>query len=196
MFEYLMPALWLKTYPETLLENSMTGAVACQRSRLAAFGLPWGISEAGCALRNDSNHYVYRAFGLPELAINPELDRRLVVSPYASFLALNADAQSAVANLQHLESSGMLGSYGFYEAADFGDAPRHGRSFETVRSWMAHHQGMSLLSVCNLLSDGIFQRLFHEEVLVAASERILHERRPLFVPAKKQRRRGATPRAA
>ena len=196
MFEYLMPALWLKTYPETLLENSMTGAVACQRSRLAAFGLPWGISEAGCALRNDSNHYVYRAFGLPELAINPELDRRLVVSPYASFLALNADAQSAVANLQHLESSGMLGSYGFYEAADFGDAPRRGASFETVRSWMAHHQGMSLLSVCNLLSDGIFQRLFHEEVLVAASERILHERRPLFVPAKKQRRRGATPRAA
>ncbi len=193
MFEYLMPALWLKTYPETLLENSMAGAVHCQRSRLAPLGIPWGISEAGCSLRNESNHYVYRAFGLPDLAINPELDRRLVISPYSSFLALHADASAAVSNLVQLEAAGLLGSFGFYEAADFGDGPSGAsadgkRSFEVVRSWMAHHQGMSLLSICNLLSDGVFQRLFHEEVMVAASERILHERRPIFAPAQKQRR--------
>src|SRR5579883_1768929 len=193
MFEYLMPALWLKTYPETLLENSMAGAVHCQRSRLAPLGIPWGISYAVFCLRNESNHYVYRAFGLPDLAINPELDRRLVISPYSSFLALHADASAAVSNLVQLEAAGLLGSFGFYEAADFGDGPSGAsadgkRSFEVVRSWMAHHQGMSLLSICNLLSDGVFQRLFHEEVMVAASERILHERRPIFAPAQKQRR--------
>jgi hypothetical protein len=51
---------------------------------------------------------------------------------------------------------------------------------------MAHHQGMSLLAISNLLSESVFQRLFHEEVIVAATERLLHERVPLTFEIQKE----------
>jgi cyclic beta-1,2-glucan synthetase len=179
MFEYLMPMLWMKTYPETLLASSMSGAVACQRAVVEKRGIPWGISEGASSVRNHTGHYEYHAFGVKALALKTETPKRLVITPYAAFLALNVDPANAVRNLRAMHQQKWVGALGFYESADYG-RPKRGEKIggEIVRSWMAHHQGMSLLSVANLLSNAVFQRLFHEEVMVAGTERILHERKP------------------
>jgi cyclic beta-1,2-glucan synthetase len=179
MFEYLMPMLWMRAYPETLLENSMGGAVFVQRAVVAKLGIPWGISEGASSARNDSGHYEYHAYGIKSLALKPDMPKRLVITPYAAFLALNVDPANSVRNLREMQKQSWMGALGFYESADYG-RPKRGQKPDgvVVRSWMAHHQGMSLLSVANLLSNAVFQRLFHEEVMVASTERILHERRP------------------
>jgi cyclic beta-1,2-glucan synthetase len=176
MFEYLMPALWLKSFPSTLLENSLKGAVACQRAYVRRYKIPWGISEGACIEKNDSGDYEYHAFGVAPLALKATLPHKIVITPYASALALNTNPREALDNLQAMDSLGWNGRYGFYESAQYvkSSTVREG-SFRIVHTWMAHHQGMILLSICNLLSNSVFQRLFHEEVRVAATERILHE---------------------
>jgi len=183
MFEYLMPALWVKHFPSTLLENSLLGAVACQRAFVKPLKLPWGISEGASIQKNDSGHYGYYAFGIPALALKANPPATIVITPYASALALSTNPADALANLRQMDLRGWSGPYGFYESAEYipGTADGEG-SFEVVPSWMAHHQGMILLSICNLLSNSIFQELFHAEVRVAATERILHER-PLSAQA-------------
>lgn len=183
MFEYLMPALWLKHFPATLLENSLSGAVACQEAYVRPHKIPWGISEGACTARNEAGHFEYHAFGVPPLALKANLPRKIVITPYATALALNTNPREALANLRAMDELGWNGKYGFHESAEYttanGDAEG---SFQVVPSWMAHHQGMILLSICNLLSDCVFQKRFHEEVRVEATERILHER-PLSVHA-------------
>ena len=182
MFEYLMPALWMKSYPNTILDQTLHAAVRCQQEMTKSKRIPWGISEAASSKKDPAGHYQYKAFGMPALASNPGALEALVVSPYATFLALAADASGAVRNLRRMQEMGWLGRFGFYEAADFepsGAIPPEG--YELVRCWMAHHQGMSLLAACNLLADSTLEELFHAEPLVAATERLLHERLPLGV---------------
>ena len=186
MFEYLMPALWLKHFPATMLENSLRGAVACQQAYVRSHKIPWGISEGACAAKNDSGHYEYQAFGIPPLALKTNPPRKIVITPYASALALNIKPREALANLRAMDALGWNGAYGFHESAEYIPPVGDGEgSFEIVPSWMVHHQGMILLSICNLLSDSVFQKRFHEEVRVEATERILHER-PLSVTAMSQ----------
>jgi hypothetical protein len=187
MFEYLMPTLWMKTYPATLLENSMRGAVMSQRKFVEPLSIPWGISEGACSAKNDSGHYHYHAYGVPPLALKVEPEDRTVITPYAAVLALSVDPAGSVRNLRKMESLGWLGAYGFYESADFKDTGAGvTRKPELVYCWMAHHQGMTLLAISNLLSESVFQRLFHEEVIVAATERLLHERIPLTFEIQKE----------
>src|ERR1700730_8261895 len=187
MFEYLMPTLWMRTYPATLLENSMRGAVISQRKFVEPLNIPWGISEGACSAKNDSGHYHYHAYGVPPLALKVEAEDRTVITPYAAVLALSVDPAAAVKDLRKMDASGWLGPYGFYESSDFNEAaPANTRSPELVYCWMAHHQGMILLSISNLLSESVFQRLFHAEVIVAATERLLHERVPLTFEIQKE----------
>jgi cyclic beta-1,2-glucan synthetase len=176
MFEYLMPALWMKYFPSTMLEKSLRAAVACQKAYVRKLKIPWGISEGACSSKNDSGHFEYQAFGVPPLALKVDLPDKVVITPYAAALALGTNPQDALANLRKMDSMGWNGRYGFYESAEYLKAAGvNKRRFEIVHTWMAHHQGMVMLSICNLLSNCIFQRLFHEEVRVAATERILHE---------------------
>lgn len=177
MFEYLMPALWLKHFPRTLLESTLRGAVDCQRAFVKRHKIPWGISEGACTAKNDSGHYEYYAFGVPQLAMKADMLKRAVITPYASALALAIQPVEALQNLQAMDARGWLGKYGFYESAEFRRNAESGEtSFEVVHCWMAHHQGMILISICNLLTNSVFQKLFHNEVRVEATERILHER--------------------
>jgi hypothetical protein len=179
MFEYLMPMLWMKTYPNTILDETTQAAVHAQKKFAKSQSIPWGISESSCAKLSVDGHYHYQAFGVPGLAINQEKPEDLVVSPYSSFLALLADAPSAVENLRGLEAMGLLGPYGFYEAADFTPSRvKQGEACEIVRCWLAHHQGMSLMAVANTLCNSASQRRFHAEPMVAATERLLHEKAP------------------
>jgi hypothetical protein len=172
MFEYLMPALWMRSYPGTLIARTQDAVVYVQRSFARSLGIPWGISESGAARKDQAGHYHYQAFGVPRIALWFEATAGPVISPYSTFLALNVDPHEALRNLRRMESSRWVGAYGFYEAADFTGSLR---APELAREWMAHHQGMSLLAVTNLLHDNIVQRWFHENPLVQATELLLHE---------------------
>jgi hypothetical protein len=138
--------------------------------------VPWGISESAYSYRNPTGDYQYQAFGIPSLAIKESLSGEIVVSPYSSFLALAIDPAAAIANLRAMQSMNWTGPFGFYESADYTAAPGRRGEYELVRCWMAHHQGMILLSICNLLCGGSMQLRFHAEPRVMATELILHER--------------------
>ena len=172
MFEYLMPSLWMRGYPDTLLSGTLTSCVRVQRSFSGSLGIPWGISESGSAQKDDAGHYRYQAYGVPQAALNPEATAGPVVSPYSTFLALTVDSREALRNLRRMESAGWVGLYGFYEAADYTGSLDHAI---LVREWMAHHQGMSLLAVTNLLCENVMQRWFHSNPLVHATEALLQE---------------------
>src|SRR3989449_9431623 len=113
MFEYLMPALWMKSYPNTILDQTLHAAVRCQQEMTKSKRIPWGISEAASSKRDPAGHYQYKAFGMPALASNPGAVEALVCSPYATFLALAADASGAVRNLRRMQEMGWLGRFGF-----------------------------------------------------------------------------------
>jgi cyclic beta-1,2-glucan synthetase len=178
MFEYLMPSIWMGSYPNTLLDRAAVAAVCTQQEYAAEKGILWGISESACARRNEAGDYHYEAFGVPTLALQKNESEPLVVSPYSSFLALNVDRTAAIANLQRMNELGWFGSYGFYEAADYTNSrPRwFGPKYELVRQWMVHHQGMSFLSLANFLCDNVVQRWFHSDRRVQATELLLHEK--------------------
>ncbi|HEX4020299.1 MAG TPA: glucoamylase family protein [Acidobacteriaceae bacterium] len=178
MFEYLMPALWMRTLPETLLGQTLPMAVYTQRTFLVGRQMPWGISEAGYSHVDAEGNYQYHAFGIPTLALQPPPEGALVIAPYASVLALEFDTAGALQNLRRMEQLGWIGEFGFYESADYSSTAEHasGMRYTLVRSWMAHHQGMSLLALANVLADHPFQRWFHADPRVRATELLLHEK--------------------
>jgi cyclic beta-1,2-glucan synthetase len=171
MFEYLMPVLWMRHYSGTLTERSVRAAIRAQRDHARRKGVPWGISESAC-LGSSAKGFGYKPFGIPELALKRGSDS-IVVSPYSTFLAASLDPAAVLANLRQMEDFGWTGRYGYYEAVEY---TRTGA--EPVRAWMAHHQGMSLLAITNLLFDNQIQQYFHSEPHVLATELLLHERVP------------------
>jgi cyclic beta-1,2-glucan synthetase len=178
MFEYLMPAIWMRTYPNTLLDRSRVAVVRSQQAFTAAKRIPWGISESAHFKTDQSGNYQYYAFGLPQLALRSGELNKLVISPYSTFLAMHVDAPASVSNLRRMTHDGWFGPYGFYESADYSASSKRSwrPRFELVRCWMAHHQGMILLSIANFLHDGVVQRWFHGDPRVQATELLLHEK--------------------
>lgn len=170
MFEYMMPALWMRSYPQTLLTNSLEAVASIQRDHVRK--IPWGISESGFAKADLQGRYGYQAWGIPKLALKYAAEDGPVISPYSTFLALPFLHREALANLKRMEGLGWAGKYGFYEAADYSETGE----LQLVRSWMAHHQGMSLLAITNLLNKGIVQTWFHSNPRVRAAELMLHEK--------------------
>ena len=181
MFEYLMPTVWMRTYPGTLLERSRIAAVRAQRTFAASRRIPWGVSESAYAKTDDAGTYQYCAFGLPRLALRKGEMEALVVSPYSTFLALQVDASAALKNLRRMNRLGWAGRYGFFEAADFTSSKTAWRRYELIRCWMAHHQGMSLLSIANFLHHDVVQRWFHGNPRVQATELLLQEKPVAYV---------------
>jgi hypothetical protein len=172
MFEYLMPSLWMRSHANTLLSRTQTACVGVQRDFTRSMGIPWGISESGSARKDDAGHYHYHAYGVPQIALWFEATAGPVISPYSTFLALGVDCIEALHNLRRMEASGWVGPYGFYESADFMASLRRPA---LTREWMAHHQGMSLLAIVNLLRDNVVQNWFHANPLIQSAELLLHE---------------------
>ena len=170
MFEYMMPALWMQSYQNTLITRALESAVRIQRDYVR--NMPWGISESGFAKTDPAGRYGYQAWGLPQLALKYGAEDGPVISPYSTFLSLELLRGDAIANLYAMEAKGWIGDHGFYEAADYTE----GGEPKIVRSWMAHHHGMSLLALTNLLRDGAFHRWFHANAIVRAAELLLHEK--------------------
>ncbi len=187
MFEYMMPSLWMRGFPDTLISRTLESAVHIQRDHVR--NIPWGISESGFAKRDSSGNYGYQAWGIPALALKHEAEDGPVISPYSSFLALPVARTAAIANLRRMAALGWIGEYGFYESADY----TQGKEPALVRSWMAHHHGMSLLAIANLLRGNIVQRWFHANPRVRATELLLHER-PLNKDTLRELSRQSKPR--
>ena len=186
-FEYLMPLLVMKSYPETLLDQSCRRAVRRQAEYAVLRKVPWGISECAYNLSDRHGNYQYKAFGVPGLGLKRGLADELVVAPYATALAAMVEPQLAVRNLRRLSDEGRAGAYGYYEAIDYthGAAGELGTGETTdasggtvVRAFMAHHQGMTLVSLANVLLGDPMVKRFHADPRVQATELLLQERVP------------------
>ena len=179
MFEYLMPLLIMPTYKGTLLDQTYKTAVMQQIAFGKQHSLPWGISESGYNTVDASLNYQYHAFGVPNLRLRRSLSEDLIVAPYASALALMVFPEAACENLQQLAKIGLEGEFGFYEAIDYtASRASCGESCVIVRSFMAHHQGMTLLSIGHLLLNQPMQKRFESDPLFQASLLLLQERIP------------------
>jgi cellobiose phosphorylase len=183
MFEYLMPMLVMPSYENTLLDQTMRGAVERQIRYGKQRGVPWGISESGYNVTDAHLNYQYRAFGVPGLGLKRGLAEDLVVTPYATMMALMVDPRAAVQNLRRLGDEGLAGTFGYFEAIDYTPSrlPRGERS-AVIRSYMAHHQGMSLLALTYLLLEQPMQRRFEADPGFQATLLLLQERVPKAVP--------------
>jgi cyclic beta-1,2-glucan synthetase len=179
MFEYLMPLLVMPAYERTLLDETCKAAVARQIEYGTKRGVPWGISESGFNSLDAHLNYQYRAFGVPGLGLKRGLADDLVIAPYASALALMVAPEEACLNMQRLAAEGAEGRFGFYEAVDYTPSrlPRR-QSSAVVRSFMAHHVGMSFLSLAYLLLDRPMQKRFEADPLFQATTLLLQERVP------------------
>ncbi|MGH8506448.1 MAG: glucoamylase family protein, partial [Stenotrophobium sp.] len=179
MFEYLMPLLVMPTYENTLLDQTYRVAVDRQIEYGKLREVPWGISESGYNILSAHLNYQYRAFGVPNLGLKRKLSDDLVIAPYAAALALMVAPERACRNLQRLAAEELEGRYGLYEAVDYTPArlPR-GQSKAIVRSFMAHHQGMSFLSLAYLLLNRPMQKRFESEPSFQATTLLLQERVP------------------
>ena len=183
MFEYLMPLLLQRTYPNSLLEKACEEAVAVQIAYGRRRGVPWGVSESAFGDLDLNKTYQYRAFGVPELGLRRGLEEDLVVAPYATLLALGLAPRAAVDNLKLLTRGGLLGEHGYFEAVDFSaPAPREGERGVIIRAYMAHHHGMALLALDNFIHDSPMQRRFHADPRVRSAEPLLFERIPISPP--------------
>lgn len=179
MFEYLMPMLVMPSYEGSLLDQTCQASVAHQIAYGKQRGVPWGISESGYYTFDASLNYQYHAFGVPGLGFKRGLAEDLVISPYASVLALMVDPEAACSNLQRLADMGMEGRFGFYEALDYTSVRlARGHTNAIVQSFMVHHQGMSLLALAYQLLDQPMQRRFASDPLFQATLLLLQERIP------------------
>ncbi len=187
MFEYLMPLLVMPAYENTLLDQTCRAAVKSQIQYGNQRGVPWGISESGYNTVDAGLNYQYRAFGVPGLGLKRGLAEDLVIAPYASVLALMVMPEAACQNLQRLANDGLLGKLGMYEAVDFTPSrlPR-GQSSTVVRSFMAHHQGMAMLSLAYLLLDRPMQKRFETDPQFQATMLLLQERIPVATALHRQ----------
>ena len=179
-FEYFMPNLLLPLYKNSLTYEAHRFALREQAKRRAKYNGTevWGISESGFYAFDFDMNYQYQAFGVQKLGLKRGLNKELVISPYSSFLALSIAPRYAMGNLARLEKMGMYGKYGFYEACDF-THNRAGRGMCIVKSYMAHHVGMSIIAAANICLDNIFQKRFMKDAAQRSASELLQEKIPV-----------------
>ncbi len=184
MFEYLMPLLFMRTFANSLLDNACREAVRQQIAYGREKNVPWGISECAYGALDANQIYQYRAFGVPCLALKPGLEDDLVVAPYSTMLALLIDPTAAVGNLKRLRELGFDGPMGPYESIDFNlENTKDGERGVVIYAYMAHHQGMSLAALDDVLHRNVMVERFHGDVRVRAVESLLFERIPITRPS-------------
>ncbi len=188
MFEYLMPMLVMRQPAHSLLELTSRLVVGRQIRYGAERRVPWGVSESAYNMRDVELTYQYSDFGVPGLGLKRGLFEDVVVAPYATALAAMVDARAAAHNLSVLERVGALGSYGYYEALDYTPArlPEN-EQVAVVKAHMAHHQGMTVVALGNVLHNGLMQDRFHSHPMVQATELLLQERTPRSVSVARPR---------
>ena len=188
-FEYLMPNINIPRYKGSLIDESCKFAQMCQIEYAKILGTPWGISESAFNVKDLHSNYQYKAFGIPWLGLKRGLADEIVISSYASVLAISDLPKEVIKNLKELENLGMYDKYGFYESIDFSfQRLKKEDSSNVVKTYMAHHQALILLSINNLLNDNIFQNRFLDNPEVDAASILLQERMPeKFIVTKEEK---------
>lgn len=179
MFEYLMPMLIMPSYENTLLDQTCKAVIQKQIEYGRKRGVPWGISESGYSTVDAELNYQYHAFGVPGLGFKRGLGEDLVISPYSTIMSLMLSPKEAYENLEILRESGFEGRFGFFEAIDYTPSRLSRKANHSlVRSFMAHHQGMSFLAINHLLLDQPMTRRFEANVAIKSALLLLQERIP------------------
>ena len=179
MFEYLMPALVMRSPSGSMLSQTYENVVRRQIEYGNERHTPWGISESAFNARDLTMTYQYSSFGVPGLGLKRGLSQDMVIAPYATALAALIDPMAATQNFARMAQAGGKGTYGFYEALDYTKTRvPEGKDVAVVHTYMAHHQGMSLTALANVLLGGEMMNRFHAEPIVQATELILQERTP------------------
>lgn len=178
-FEYLMPNINIPKYEGSLLDESCKFMIMSQMEYAKKLQIPWGISESAFNLKDLKSNYQYKAFGIPWLGLKRGLGDEMVVAPYGSVLAITDYPKEVYQNLKELESYGMYGKYGFYESIDFTpERLEKGKKTAIVKTYMAHHQSLILLSINNLFNNNILQNRFIKNPEISAVSILLQERMP------------------
>ncbi len=177
MFEYLMPLLIMRNYPDTMLDETYKAVTEAQKKYCNDRGVPFGISESAFYNFDINLNYQYKAFGIAGVGLKRGLANELVVSPYSTIMALQTDFRGAYNNLKRLIEEGLEGTYGFYEAVDYTKSRiTKEESKAIIKCFMIHHEGMSLMALDNVLLNNVLQRRFHALPKVKATELLLQEK--------------------
>jgi len=188
-FEYLMPNINIKKYKGSLLDESCKFMVMSQREYAKKLGIPWGISESAFNLKDLNSNYQYKAFGIPWLGLKRGLEDETVVSTYGSILAIADYPKEVIKNIKQLDSLGMNGRYGFYEAIDYtvSRVPKN-KICVPVKTYMAHHQALILISINNMINNNIIVQRFMNNPEIEAVDILLQERMPEKVIITKEKK--------
>jgi cyclic beta-1,2-glucan synthetase len=177
-----MPNIFLPSRENTFSHEGLKYCLYCQSQYARKRKIPWGVSESAFFSFDNEYNYQYKAHGVGALALCRTAEKDTVISPYSSYLALPFVPKKAAANIKRLERLHLLGDFGLYEAADFTKERVRSSSFAAVKSYMAHHIGMSLLSVHNALNGFRIQNLFMRDIDMAAGKSLLDEKIPTGAP--------------
>ena len=178
-FEYLMPNIIIPKYKASLIDESIKFMIKSQQEYAKRLKIPWGISESAFYLKDLKSNYQYKAFGIPWLGLKRGLGDDLVVSSYGGVLAITEVPKDEIQNLRILEKEGMYGKYGFFESIDYTpERVEKGKNSNVVKTYMAHHQGLILLSINNLFNNNILQKRFISNPEIEAVSILLQETMP------------------
>lgn len=178
-FEYLMPNINIPKYEGSLLDESCKFMIMSQKEYAKKLNIPWGISEAAFNVKDLKSNYQYKAFGIPWLGLKRGLADELVVSSYGGILAISDFPEDEIENLKILEKEGMYDKFGFYESIDYTpERVEKGKTSSVVKTYMAHHQGLILLSINNLFNNQILQKRFVQNPEMEAVSILLQETMP------------------
>ena len=188
-FEYLMPNINIKKYSGSLLDESCKFMIMSQKKYCDKLQIPWGISEAAFNLKDLNSNYQYKAFGIPWLGLKRGLADDIVVSSYGSILAITEEPKEVLKNINTLKKHNMYGKYGLYESIDFTpERLGNNKKYEVVKTYMAHHQGLILLSINNLVNNNILQERFHKNPEIKSVDILLQEKLPEDMIITKERK--------
>jgi len=188
-FEYLMPNINIKKYSGSLLDESCKFMIMSQKKYCDKLQIPWGISEAAFNLKDLNSNYQYKAFGIPWLGLKRGLSDDIVVSSYGSVLAITEQPKEVLKNINILKKYNMYGKYGLYESIDFTpERLGNNKKYEVVKTYMAHHQGLILLSINNLVNNNILQERFHKNPEIKSVDILLQEKLPEDMLITKERK--------
>ena len=191
MFEYFMPHVIMPSYDYTLLEETYRFSVYSQKEYAKKLEIPWGMSESAFNLQDLNYNYQYKAFGIPWLGLKRGLKEEVVVAPYASILTIGKNYKDVLKNIDKLKKLGAYDKYGFYESIDFTPSRVYGdKKYELVKTYMAHHQGLILLSINNFLNQNILQENFSSNPEIKATLILLQEKVPqniIYTKEKKEK---------
>ena len=178
MFEYLMPVLVMRSFPSTLLAQTYQGAVRRHRS----------LRRRAPGALGRERERLQRARPPPHLPVpglrraRPRAQARAGPRSGGRALCLRCSPRWWIRSRRSPTSRSSSGSARSGPTASATRSttpgPTPSRHYAVVSTYMAHHIGMSLVALTNVLCAGLWQRRFHADPLVRSAELLLHERIP------------------